>query len=232
VVKAVIFDLDDTLISEKEYIKSGFKAVSREIEKDFSISNTKVFNKMLGLFNESAKNVFNRVLGYFNIQYNKDYVNELVNLYRIHEPNIKFFDDVIPTLIQLKDKGYKLGIITDGYKDSQNKKLDSLNCRHMFDSIILTDEYGSDYWKPNERPYILMADQLKVKLCEMIYIGDNENKDFVTANKLGIKTICVKRENRVYYAEPFNNNYKAKYTVQSLNEFINKNIIEDEIFCP
>ena len=78
---------------------------------------------MIQFFDESPRDVFNRLLRYYGVNYTKEYIMNLVEIYRGHTPNIKFYDDVIPTIKKLKDRGYKIGIITDGYKESQAKKI-------------------------------------------------------------------------------------------------------------
>ena len=156
----------------------------------------------------------------FNIKYKKEEVLYLVKEYREHKPNIEFYKDVIPTINKLRNNGYKLGIITDGYKETQNKKIDVLNCKTLFDEIIITDELGKEYWKPHERSYKLMSKKLNVDLSEMVYIGDNEAKDFVTANLLGVKTIRIERINGIYKENLLSNRYKAKYKLDCLEDLL------------
>lgn len=217
-IKAIIFDLDDTLISEKEYIKSGFRAVSKKISCDNNIDFDRVFEKMIKLFEESSNEVFNRVLDSFEIKYTKEKINELIKAYREHIPDINFFDDVIPTITKLKSNGYKIGIITDGYKETQIRKIKKLDCKKWFDEIIITDEIGRDFWKPHEKPYKLMAEKLNLELEEMVYIGDNANKDFITANKLGIMTIFIKRIDAIYKCEDIEKEYLASCSIKNLYE--------------
>lgn len=219
-IKAIVFDLDDTLISERDYIKSGFKYVSKIISDRYKLDNNEVYEVMRELFKESSKNVFNRVLDNFNIKYKKEEVLYLVKEYREHKPNIEFYKDVIPIINKLRNNGYKLGIITDGYKETQNKKIDVLNCKTLFDEIIITDELGKEYWKPHERSYKLMSKKLNVDLSEMVYIGDNEAKDFVTANLLGVKTIRIERINGIYKENLLSNRYKAKYKLDCLEDLL------------
>lgn len=197
-VKAVVFDLDDTLISERQYIESGFKVVSKFIGDKYNLDNDIVFECMNMLFEESSKEVFNRVLDSFKIKYSKEELLYLIKVYREHTPEIEFFEDVIPTLEMLREKGMKLGIITDGYKETQSRKIEVLKCKELFDEIIITDEFGREFWKPHEKSYKLIAERLGVKLNEMIYVGDNVAKDFVTANNMGIISVCVKRCEGVY----------------------------------
>lgn len=226
-IKAVVFDLDDTLISEKQYIDSGFKAVSKELNRMYSLNSEEILNKMLELFNESSVNVFNRLLDLLKVEYSDKVILDLIKCYREHKPEIEFFQDVIPTINKLKDLGYKLGIITDGYKETQLKKIEVLKCYDLFDEIIVTDELGREYWKPHEKSYKLMAERMNVNLKSMIYIGDNVKKDFVTANKLGIKTIYIKRENGVYDDIEVPSEFRANNNVGSLlelTELIKKSI--------
>lgn len=217
-IKAVVFDLDDTLISEKEYVLSGFKVVSKEIAKQYKLDNKEVLKKMNELFNESSKNVFNRVLDFYNIQYSNNEILYLINIYRNHEPDINFFDDVIPTIKELKKNGIKIGMITDGYKETQLRKIEALKCRELFDEIIITDELGREFWKPNEKSYLIMAERLGIKLNEMVYVGDNEEKDFIGANKLGIYTSCIKRKNGIYNKSMLEKEYIAKNNINVLNK--------------
>ena len=216
-IKAVVFDLDDTLISEKQYIRSGFKVVSNKISNDYNLDSEKVFKKMLELFNESSKEVFNRILDSFDIKYSKEYILELIKIYREHIPDIDFYEDVIPTITELRNKGFKLGIITDGYKETQIRKIEVLNCNRLFDEIIITDELGREFWKPHEKSYRLMAERLSIYLEEMIYIGDNLQKDFVTANKIGIETVRIGREDSIYSKKDIAIDYLAKYEIDSLD---------------
>ena len=179
---------------------------------------------MKELFAESTKNVFNRTLEYFHINYMNNEILELIDIYRNHKPKIKFFDDVIPTILELRRRGIKTGIITDGYKETQINKIEALNSRELFDEIIITDELGREFWKPHERSYKIMAKNLGVNFSEMIYVGDNEEKDFIGANKLGIYTSCIIRANGIYSKKLLDLGYKAKkyiYTLNMLEDIIN-----------
>ena len=217
-IKAVVFDLDDTLISERQYVLSGFNVVSKEISYRYNLDSSIVFMKMQELFDESSKEVFDRVLEVFNIDYKKEEIIDLINIYRNHKPEIEFYDDVIPTLEELKSKGIKVGIITDGYKETQRRKLDALKCNELFDEIIITDELGREFWKPHEKPYKMMAEKLGVELNEMAYIGDNVAKDFITANKIGVTTVCVERKKGIYFGEKVSEEFLPNHKIRKISE--------------
>ena len=185
-IKLVIFDLDDTLISEAEYVKSGYKVVSKFIEEKYKLNSEEVFEKLLIYFNDKIKNTFNKLLDDYQIIYTDDEIKELVNIYRNHKPNISFYKDVIPFVNQLKTKKIYTGIISDGYLNTQKNKIDALNANDLFDYIILTDELGKEFWKPNPKAFEMMIKKFNLKPEEIIYIGDNPKKDFYIKKFLAI----------------------------------------------
>lgn len=193
-VKAVVFDLDDTLISEKEYIKSGYRHIAGIIEDRFVIDKNQVFDDLMSLFKVSPLNVFNRLYDKYQIEYSKEMILDLVSEYRGHFPDIQFFDDVLPCLSELKRSGVKVGIITDGYAIAQRQKLKAIQADEYFDEIIVTDELGREYWKPHPKAFELIKEKFRVNFDEMIYVGDNPEKDFYISNTYPIKTVRIIRD--------------------------------------
>ena len=106
-IKAVLFDLDDTLISELDYVKSGYKAVAVYLEPIVHLSVDTIFTLLWELFQVDSKMVFNRFFDSLNIKYKKEQILELISIYRNHEPNIQFYDDVLPFLNYLKESNIK-----------------------------------------------------------------------------------------------------------------------------
>lgn len=215
--KAVIFDLDDTLYPEIDYVKSGFEVVSKYISKKINKDSDQVFNKLLKLFEEDRKNVFNRLLEQYDI--GQELVKECIKLYRNHYPDIKL-NEVIRGLLQLlKENKFKIGIITDGRPEGQWNKIKALGLEKYCDYIIVTDELGGiEYRKPCEIPYKKMLQELGIQAKEAIYVGDNPAKDFITANKLGMFTIMFKNDKGLYSSINMSNEYLAKTTVSEIIE--------------
>lgn len=214
-VKAVVFDLDDTLISEKEYIKSGYRHIAKLLSSRLNIDEEAVYQLLIELLSESAKNVFNRLFDELGVTYSKDNILELVDEYRKHIPNIQFFDDVLPCLEVLKQKNIKIGIITDGYAKAQSQKLKAVKAYEHFDEIIITDELGRDYWKPHPKAFEIMREKFNVEFDEMVYVGDNPEKDFYISNMYPIKTVKVCRGG-VYKDRRYFEGIKEDYKVSSL----------------
>ncbi|MDA1745331.1 HAD-IA family hydrolase [Bacillus paranthracis] len=216
-IKAVIFDLDDTLISEKKYIESGYKHIAKLLSEKLQKDEQELYQLLMDLFNENARNVFNRVFDTFGVSYNQNDIMQLVEEYRNHTPIIQFFEDVLPCLKNLRVKGIGVGIITDGYANGQRQKLRALKADNYFDEIIVTDELGRQYWKPHSKAFEIMQEKLNVKFDEMLYVGDNPEKDFYISNIHPIKTIRIYR-NGVYKNREYFSNIKEHYSIYGLEE--------------
>ena len=193
-VKAMVFDLDDTLISEKEYIKSGYRHIAGIIEDRLAMDKNQVFDDLMSLFKVSPLNVFNRLYDKYKIEYSKEMILDLVKEYRGHFPDIQFYNDVLPCLTELKRLGIQVGIITDGYAIAQRQKLKAVQADKYFDEIIVTDVLGRDFWKPHPKAFELIVEILEVDFNEMIYVGDNPEKDFYISKTYPIKTVRIIRD--------------------------------------
>jgi putative hydrolase of the HAD superfamily len=219
-IKAIIFDLDDTLISEKDYVVSGFSAVSKYVSnKVKKYTFEQIFEILQNLHNTNPNRVFNRMIDYLNF-INEIDVKELIDVYRSHKPVISLFEGALPVINKLKEQKYKLGIITDGYLITQKKKIESLNINNLFDEIIMTDALGKEYWKPSVIPFELMSKKLNVDYSEMIYIGDNPRKDFYVSAVHPITTVRINREG--YYKDSnYFQDVKEKFVINKLEEIFN-----------
>ena len=190
-IRAVIFDLDDTLYPEIQYVKSGFRAVSEKIKEDFGID---CYELLFKTFHADSKGVYNRALDELGIAYDKEYVAKLVGTYRNHVPQgLEFYADVLPFLSELKRLNIRVGIITDGRVEGQKSKLSALKCWELFDSVIITDELGGEsYRKPSKKAFEMMCAEFCVRFTQTAYIGDNPTKDFYIGAD-GVFTVRIKR---------------------------------------
>ncbi len=216
--KAVIFDLDDTLVSEISYCLSGYRKTAHYIAERLLPDRDPgdIFDELLRLFDEDHKNVFNRFL--INNIRSDDRAMELVDTYRKHFPNISYYDDVRPCLMELGKRDIKTGILSDGYAVTQRQKIRALNAEKDFDIIVLTDELGRDAWKPSPAGFALIEERLGIKEAEIVYVGDNPEKDFYLSVTAGIKTVRITRENGVYKDRDYLNGVKEDLKIDSLTE--------------
>lgn len=173
-IRAVIFDLDDTLYSEKEYVRSGFRAVA-----DY-LSDTNIYEQLYSCFEQQLK-PFDAVFQ------NEKQRAEYLAVYRSHKPDIRLYDDARETLNALKEYGIAVGIITDGRPEGQRAKLKALGLSNIADEIIITDEVGGpQFRKPNDIAFRIMQGRLNLPYENMAYVGDNASKDFLAPRVLGM----------------------------------------------
>ena len=212
----IIFDLDDTLYLEQQYVLSGFKAVDHFLSEQHGING--FFKKANQLFISGERGrIFNQALEALEITFTEKFITQLVDVYRQHNPEIELFDDAKWALNYYSSK-MKVGMITDGYQDTQKNKIESLGISKKFDSIVISDAFGREYWKPHEKPYLAIQSELRVLPEDCIYVGDNVKKDFITPRRLGWQTICVKRDAGEYQDMIISEEYLADTTITSLKQ--------------
>ncbi len=222
-VKAYIFDLDDTLYDEEQFVNEGMSSVAEYASKKYNIA----FSDLMCFCEESLHrdgrgHTFNDMCSYFDL---KEDPKELVKIYRNCSPKIELYDDAKELLEAIKKRGFKIGLITDGCATVQRNKAKALGIYDLCDSLVFTDELekpdGSRYSKPDEYVYEKSIRELAVSANDAVYIGDNLLKDFVGAKKLGIKTVRIIRDKGMYMKEEApSKEYEADYSVHSLRELM------------
>lgn len=192
-IDLVIFDLDDTLYGEKEYVKSGYKKVASILPQ---VDNA--YEKLHAAF-EANKSAFDDVLISEGI-YSEELKDRCLMTYRQQEPDICLYIGVKEMLGKIRILGKKIGIITDGRPEGQWAKIKALKLENMVDHIIVTDELGGvEYRKPCEKAFILMSEKFAMPYEKVCYIGDNINKDFIAPEKLGMKCIWFRNRDGLYF---------------------------------
>ncbi|MBC9785842.1 HAD family hydrolase [Heliobacterium chlorum] len=216
--KAVIFDLDDTLYPEFDYVKSGFNSVATLLSPRIDQNVAGINESLLKLFHDDRADVFNRYLSLQGIE-DKRVLAECIMTYRGHFPNISLSSDVRELLYWLKNNQLGLGILTDGRPDGQRNKIKALELDKIVDAVIVTDELGGvHYRKPNELAYRRICSQLEIQANEAIYVGDNPAKDFISANQLGMVTVMLKNDHSLYKQEGFLPEQQAQMIIKDLRE--------------
>ncbi len=206
-IKYVLFDLDDTLLdfraSEREALKETFEIINEPIDEDtylkFSSINEEYFNKFaqkLMTREMFHKERFRVLLDSINSKLDPVYVN---NLYvkSLSESAI-LFPDTLEILDYLKQKNYKLYVVSNGQKEVQLRRIQKCNISSYFDYVFISSEIG--YNKPNIRFLEFVTNQIykdeskeniDVDKSEFIMIGDRENADIKCANDFNIKSVLI-----------------------------------------
>ncbi len=192
-MRAVIFDLDDTLYRERDFLMGGFKKVACYVARHYQKPVASVYRCLLKIYSVYGRdNTFGRLLECFQLGGLCE-VASLVDMYRAHAPKICLFEDAKYILDRLGKMKSSLGMITDGLDVVQKSKVTALGIEPYFSKIIYTHELGVACYKPNPVSYRLMAADLKCDYKDMVYVGDNPHKDFVSAKKLGMRTVRIRR---------------------------------------
>lgn len=188
-ILGVIFDLDDTLYSEKQYVRSGYKAVAK------LLGDESLVDKLWTYF-ENGKPAIDELLNELGCIGRKE---ECLEAYREHIPEIKLYDGVVDLIQTLKDRGIKVGIITDGRPEGQRKKLEALGLEKLVDDIIITDALGGvQFRKPNDISFRIMQNRWRIPFEQIIYVGDNPNKDFQAPKQLGMRCMYFENQDGLY----------------------------------
>ncbi len=207
--KYVIFDLDDTLIDEINFLKSAYWEIANLITKN----DANLYDEMLKMYHQG-----NNVFGVLEQKYPNFKKEILLEIYRNHFPTLKLNDGAESVFSFCKSKGYKLGLITDGRSITQRNKLKALNIENIFDKIVISEEFGSS--KPDERNFLVFQ-QDDAYTEAFFYIADNTKKDFITPNKLGWTTVCLLDRGQNIHHQSFDieKAYLPKYKIRAL-EFL------------
>jgi putative hydrolase of the HAD superfamily len=211
----IIFDLDDTLYDERTYVESGLLAVAKFGEEKYGWDSSTSFHFMIDtLDNEGRGEIFNRWLEIHG-KLTKKAVHECVRIYRHHTPFIELGREAQSLLLTLSK--YPLYLVTDGHKVVQKKKIDALDISDYFQAVFITHRYGIRNAKPSTYCFDLIRKREACDWSDMVYIGDNPEKDFVNLNLKGANTVrvltglhsCVKAKH----------GYDAIHTIPDLHSF-------------
>ncbi len=216
----VVFDMDDTLYFERDYVRSGFQYVAATVAShDTSLKHARdAFGLMWGLFEAGARGTtFNDLLERYPDLAEIYTVADLVTLYREHPPTINLMPEMEGVLLELQARAIPLGVITDGPLVSQRAKADALHLERYAGSVILTDTWGQDFWKPHLRAFEETSRALNLPPENLIYIGDNPGKDFDAPAQLGWRSVRLRLPEQLRF-EHDHGAYKPTLEVASVAE--------------
>lgn len=200
--EAIVFDLDDTLYPEREYVLSGFRAVAVWVESHLGIDAAMAFAGLLRLYEQGVRgDTFNRFLAQHGLA-DGEVVAQLVQVYRTHEPQIHPFPEVSLLLAELHSH-YRLGLVSDGNLAAQRAKWAALGLGVHFDAVVFSDALGPEAWKPSHKALDAVLERLNVAAEHAVYVGDNPLKDFLAARAVGMRSLRVRRPGGEYsHLEP------------------------------
>lgn len=204
--KIYVFDLDDTLYSERDFEKSGI---------EFVYENLSINHISLETILNNRENWIEQIIDGSN---NQITLQMVLDTYRNHFPTIQLYKDAKVFLEKLLSEGTEMSLITDGRSITQRNKLRALGIETFFKDIVISEEVNSE--KPSEYNFRMVMDN---KIAEnYIYIADNPKKDFITPNKLGWTSICLLDRGQNVHKQNFNlsKEFLPQSSINSFDEII------------
>jgi putative hydrolase of the HAD superfamily len=210
----VVFDLDDTLYKERDYVESGITAVLVQCQKLRVIPTAFELNG----FKIDTKNnsVIRDLLRHLKLPSSME--QTLLWTYRLHAPKISLTKETRHSLEAIKRRSLAVAIITDGRSFTQRLKIKALGLENW--PAFISEEYSSG--KPD--PAMFEAVVQKWPGANYAYVADNVSKDFICPNKLGWNTIGLLNDGTNIHPEMQSLNFpeinQPKIWIESLNELV------------
>ena len=210
--RVLVFDLDDTLYKELDYLKSAYLEIADLVESRYGAPKG-IIDQMLRWW-QNGENVFRQLIETYKLELS---VDDLLTIYRSHIPTIHL-DKTVKELLDRLHQHAVLGIITDGRGVTQRHKVEALGLLTYMDeqNILISEETG--YEKPSDRPFRQFMEHHHSRTY--YYIGDNPTKDFVAPNCLGWTTICLLDDGRNIHRQDFGQPHQMlpQYRISQLTE--------------
>ena len=193
-IKAVVFDLDHTLFDRYQTLTELSKRIHLKLPINPKLTQEEIASYMIKADREKIHYGFEAVQQYLTDKTNlflkplneDDYRNFLLNEFAVTAVPFSF---TIPMLKELKKEGFKIGLITNGKSKLQMKKLEMLKLIPYFDKILVSGDYNCP--KPQITPFLMMAEWLNLKPCEIMYVGDNPLNDIEGSRNAGYTPVFV-----------------------------------------
>ncbi len=218
-IKAIIFDLDNTLVDFMLLKERAIEAsVHSMIDAGLELSREEAIYKINEIYKKEGieyQQVFDQLFIDLYGKVNHKIVSAGIVAYRTaREAALKPYPKVFPTLIELIKMGLKLAVVSDAPSKEAWLRLSYINFHHLFDVVITYDDTFEK--KPSPVPFNLALEKLKLKPEECLMIGDWAERDMVGAKAVGMKTVFAR------YGDTFNTIHPGSdYDINCISELIN-----------
>ena len=217
-IKAVIFDLDNTLLDFMSVKKKAVDAaILAMIEAGLDINSKKAQKDIFEIYNNKGyeyQEVFDDFL--INIHGKIDYkilASGIVAYRKTKDASIILYPNVHSTLIKLAKSGYTLAVLSDAPSREAWVRLYSVNLHHLFDVVVTHND--TKKFKPSPEPFNKAVELLEVSPENIIMVGDWPDRDVVGGKLAGMKTAFAK------YGDVFETkNSGADYDLNDISEVL------------
>ena len=218
-IKAVFFDIDDTLydstklahMARKNAIKAMIDAgLPEKDEKKVFKTLKKIIEKFGSNYPRHYDELIKEIGGHWNP---KIIASGVVAYEHTKVGYLKPFPKIVPTILDLKNK-YKLGIISNGLAIKQWEKLVGLGIHHLFDIVVTSEEEGSK--KPDVKIFKHAMKQLDLNPEECIMIGDRIEIDITGAKAAGMHTVLISNRK----IKSIRKDKSPEYSIKDISELL------------
>lgn len=194
-IKAIIFDLDNTLLDFVKMKQFAVKASIRAMnEAGLNVDEESGYKDVMELYMTTGwenQLVFDDYLKQTTGEVsNKILAAGVVAYRRAREATLLVYPNVNKTLIELLKAQIRLAVVSDAPSREAWMRLYYLNLHHVFDPVLTFDDTGAR--KPSPKPFKLALDKMNVGPDEALMIGDWPDRDVVGAKQIGMKTIFAR----------------------------------------
>lgn len=210
---AFVFDLDDTLYKERDYVASCFEWIGARLRASHGAEHAP--EKLQSLFDAGADDAIGTVCAEYGV--NDAEKAELITQMRAHPPAIALSEDAAHLLAWIRERNYSFSIVTNGRSVTQRRKVEALGLSDAL-SVAISEEIGAA--KPDPTCFSLAISAHGAD--RYFYVGDNPKHDFVGPNELGWATVMLKDNGRNIHDQmlKFPTNHQAAVTIDDLRELI------------
>jgi HAD superfamily hydrolase (TIGR02253 family) len=189
--KAVLFDLDNTLIDFTRFKKKAVQAAARAMVKAGLQANpAKLAEELLEYYygygiesDDAFESFLKKKFGRVDFRVLAAAVNAYLHEKYVH---LKPFPGVVDTLTILRKRGLMLGVVSDGVRLKAWMRLNAAGLDDFFDVVVAFEDTGRR--KPAKEPFLKACKLLKVKPQECLFVGDWPERDIAGAKQLGMRT--------------------------------------------
>lgn len=181
----LIFDLDDTLYPEIQYLDGAYKSIANFIAKNTNISSEKIYNYLTLQFSESGRHLlFDRLLSNFNI--NSAILPEMLKILRTFKPKkeILLYSKIYKILPALISKSKYTFVVTNGNVEQQKNKVKNINWKNLNENLIFI--YANTLnKKPSPESFNFIKKKYFINPTKTIMVGDSyTDKEFAENCKI------------------------------------------------
>ncbi len=194
-IKAIIFDLDNTLVNFWKMKTMSMEAATFAMkDAGLRMPKDKINRIFEEIYHESGTEydfVFQEFLKKSTGKIDwKILANAIVGYRKMQNSHLEPYPGVMSTLIKLKERGIKLGIVSDAPRLRGWLRLVTMRLDPFFDAIVFFDDTGK--LKPNREPFMKALKQMNIGPKDALMVGDHFERDIVGAKRLGMRACHAK----------------------------------------